>query len=98
MFPPSNHFVYSQDKAVASESVIRKLKKRDCKGETELHRESKRGNLEKVLQLLELGADPNTEDNASLRPLHEHKALEVGNTLIWPVIGRYCEHFLSFGF
>ena len=59
------------------EGVIRKLRKKNHNGETELHQESKRGNLDRVLQLLELGADPNTKDNANLRPLHEHKALQV---------------------
>ncbi|XP_063721731.1 BRCA1-associated RING domain protein 1-like isoform X3 [Symsagittifera roscoffensis] len=59
-----------------SEHVIKRVRVRDHRGETRLHRESRRGHLEKVKELLKMGADPNTMDNDNFTPLHEYKALE----------------------
>ena len=63
------------DKSI--DATIRRLSKKNAQGETELHIESRKGHLERVKQLLEEGADPNTRDNINLRPLHEHKSLQV---------------------
>lgn len=47
------------------------LEKRNSKGETPLHIACRIGNIEKVIELLDQGANPNTKDNASWTPLHE---------------------------
>ena len=47
------------------------LDKRNKKGETQLHQETLKGNVENVKKLLRDGASPNTVDNAGWSPLHE---------------------------
>lgn len=45
--------------------------KRNKKGETALHVACRLGNIEKVQELINLGANTNTKDNAGWTPLHE---------------------------
>ena len=51
------------------------LDKRNKKGETQLHQDTIKGNVENVKKLLRDGASPNTVDNAGWSPLHEAVAL-----------------------
>jgi len=57
---------------------VMNLDKRNKKGETQLHQETLKGNVENVKKLLREGASPNTVDNAGWSPLHE--AVAAGNT------------------
>ena len=47
------------------------LEKKNKKGETPLHVACGKGHLDRVGQLLDEGANPNTQDNAGWTPLHE---------------------------
>ncbi|XP_022687854.1 BRCA1-associated RING domain protein 1-like isoform X1 [Varroa jacobsoni] len=54
-----------------------KMNKKNRLGETPLHVACKKGNLERVKELLTQGATPNTQDNAGWSPLHE--VAQTGN-------------------
>lgn len=47
------------------------LNKKNAKGETKLHVACIKGQVEEVRRLLDLGANPNTQDHAGWTPLHE---------------------------
>ncbi|CAG5036947.1 unnamed protein product [Parnassius apollo] len=58
--------------SVASSSKLSKtFEKRNIKGETALHVACRLGKVDKVVELLNAGANPNTKDNAGWTPLHE---------------------------
>lgn len=50
---------------------INKIEKRNNKGETMLHISCRLGKIDKVMELLNQGANTNTKDNAGWTPLHE---------------------------
>ncbi|XP_013145469.1 PREDICTED: BRCA1-associated RING domain protein 1-like [Papilio polytes] len=54
-----------------SSKLTKNAEKRNKKGETPLHVSCRLGNIERVKQLLEDGANSNTKDNAGWTPLHE---------------------------
>eukprot|EP00094_Tigriopus_californicus_P002077 TCALIF_02003-PA protein Name:"Similar to Bard1 BRCA1-associated RING domain protein 1 (Mus musculus)" AED:0.05 eAED:0.05 QI:0/1/0.6/1/1/1/5/0/562 len=49
----------------------RLLNKKNAKGETKLHVACIKGQVDEVKRLLDLGANPNTQDHAGWTPLHE---------------------------
>ena len=51
--------------------LLKKISKKNTKGETPLHTAAIRGSTRLVHQLLQIGADPNVQDNAEWSPLHE---------------------------
>ena len=51
--------------------MYNKLNKRNDRGETPLHRATIRGDKEKVVELLQQGADVNCKDFAGWTALHE---------------------------
>ena len=51
--------------------LLKKISKKNTKGETLLHTAAIRGSTRLVHQLLQIGADPNVQDNAEWSPLHE---------------------------
>merc|ERR1719323_1152897 len=63
--------VRSQDRTPQEDRLIRKVSKRNHRGETPLHCSAIKGNVAMVRKLLRMGADPNTQDNAGWSPLHE---------------------------
>ena len=58
-------------------ATYKKVMKKNFKGETKLHESCQRGLLDKAKEWLQMGSDPNTCDNASLRPIHEHGVIMV---------------------
>ena len=58
-------------------ATYKKVMKKNFKGETKLHEACQRGYLDKAKEWLQMGSDPNTCDNASLRPIHEHGVIQV---------------------
>ncbi|XP_057380991.1 BRCA1-associated RING domain protein 1-like isoform X2 [Daphnia carinata] len=48
-----------------------RIDKRNVKGETQLHVACLKQDVQRIRELLELGANPNTQDNAGWTPLHE---------------------------
>ncbi|XP_063221467.1 BRCA1-associated RING domain protein 1-like isoform X2 [Bacillus rossius redtenbacheri] len=61
----------SVGRAPAASTPKKDAEKRNAKGETLLHVACIKGNVKQVKELLELGATPNTKDNAGWTPLHE---------------------------
>ena len=59
--------------------MLLQVMKKNFKGETQLHASCQKGMLEKAREWLEMGSDPNTSDNANLRPIHEHGVIHVRN-------------------
>lgn len=58
--------------STASSSKLNKtIEKRNNKGETMLHISCRLGKIDKIAELLNQGANPNTKDNAGWTPLHE---------------------------
>lgn len=57
--------------ADAEAAVLKRLNKRDPRGETKLHKKAKQGKLDDVRELLKQKATPNTQCNAGLSPLME---------------------------
>ncbi|KAJ2944200.1 hypothetical protein O0L34_g18178 [Tuta absoluta] len=55
----------------ASSKINKVAEKRNNKGETALHVACRLGKVDKVIELLNQGANPNTKDNAGWTPLHE---------------------------
>lgn len=55
----------------ASSKFNKGIEKRNNKGETNLHIACRLGKIDKVTELLDLGANTNTKDNAGWTPLHE---------------------------
>lgn len=68
----------------AIDRLIKKISKRNSKGETPLHTAAIRGSSKLVRQLLVMGADPNAQDNAEWSPLHE--ACNRGNRSVVKVL------------
>ncbi|GAB6026798.1 BRCA1-associated RING domain protein 1 [Chamberlinius hualienensis] len=64
-----------------------KIDKRNGKGETPLHVASLKGKTADVERYLEMGADPNTKDNAGWTPLHE--VCSKGYTVITQMLLKY---------
>jgi len=58
-------------KTTSTNNKVGNLEKKNKKGETPLHVACGKGLLDKVRQLLDEGANPNTQDNAGWTPLHE---------------------------
>jgi len=67
-------------KTPAEERVLKKVCKRNHRGETPLQCAAIKGNLGLVRKLLRLGADPDSQDNAGWTPLHE--ACNRGNDAV----------------
>lgn len=58
--------------STTSSSKVNKIaEKRNNKGETMLHISCRLGKVDKITELLNQGANPNTKDNAGWTPLHE---------------------------
>ncbi|XP_059044805.1 BRCA1-associated RING domain protein 1-like [Achroia grisella] len=57
--------------SLLSSVSLKTAEKRNTKGETMLHIACRLGKLDKVTDLLNQGANPNTKDNAGWTPLHE---------------------------
>ncbi|XP_044052880.1 ankyrin repeat domain-containing protein 31-like isoform X6 [Siniperca chuatsi] len=64
---PNMHTMTYKGRVVSVTNVHRK----NCFGQTLLHKAAKEGNTQTVHQFLELGADVNMADNAGWTPLHE---------------------------
>ncbi|XP_046992651.1 uncharacterized protein LOC124605181 [Schistocerca americana] len=63
---------YGKHKVSTKDTNAKKVNKRDCKGEVQLHRSCRRGNVNAVHRILEVpGVDVNICDNAGWTPLHE---------------------------
>ncbi|XP_011567539.3 BRCA1-associated RING domain protein 1 [Plutella xylostella] len=56
---------------ISSSKLNKTVEKRNLKGETALHVACRLGKIDKVTELLNLAANPNTKDNAGWTPLHE---------------------------
>lgn len=68
-----------KDKISIPDAKTKKVNKKDHKGEVQLHRSCRRGNINVVNRLLEVpGIDVNVPDNAGWTPLHE--AVHYGHT------------------
>jgi len=67
-------------KTPAEERVLKKVSKRNHRGETPLQCAAIKGNPGLVRKLLRLGADPNSQDYAGWSPLHE--ACNRGNDIV----------------
>ncbi|CAG9789709.1 unnamed protein product [Diatraea saccharalis] len=63
-----NHSLLS---TTSSTKVNKAAEKRNNKGETMLHISCRLGKIDKITELLNQGANPNTKDNAGWTPLHE---------------------------
>ncbi|CAH0403904.1 unnamed protein product [Chilo suppressalis] len=63
-----NHTLLS---TTSSMKVNKSAEKRNNKGETLLHISCRLGKVDKITELLNEGANPNTKDNAGWTPLHE---------------------------
>jgi len=66
---------------------LKKVSKRNHRGETPLHCSAIKGNVALVRKLLRMGADPNTQDNAGWSPLHE--ACNRGNLSVAKLLLRH---------
>merc|ERR1719167_1701123 len=55
----------------AVDRLMKKISKKNGKGETPLHTAAIKGSRRLVKTLLQLGADPNAQDNAEWSPPHE---------------------------
>lgn len=55
----------------SSNKINKNAEKRNNKGETMLHISCRLGKVDKITELLNQGANPNTKDNAGWTPLHE---------------------------
>ena len=75
----------------ALERLLKKISKRNSKGETPLHTAAIRGSPRLVRQLLMMGADPNAQDHAEWSPLHEVR-IEMRS------LSNYASGFKSFCF
>ncbi|VVD03896.1 unnamed protein product [Leptidea sinapis] len=74
--------------ALSSSSKTNKdIEKKNIKGETLLHVCSRNGKVDRVVELLRQGADPNTKDNAGWTPLHE--AVQNGHFDLVKVLLQY---------
>merc|ERR1711970_1130584 len=71
----------------AVDRLIKKISKKNTKGETPLHTAAIRGSSRLVKQLLKMGADPNVQDNAEWSPLHE--ACNRGNLSVVKVLKEF---------
>ena len=71
----------------AVDRLLKKISKKNTKGETPLHTAAIRGSARLVRQLLQMGADPNAQDNAEWSPLHE--ACNRGNLGVVKVLTEF---------
>ena len=71
----------------AVDRLLKKISKKNTKGETPLHTAAIRGSSRLVRQLLQMGADPNAQDNAEWSPLHE--ACNRGNLSVVKVLTEF---------
>ena len=67
--------------------LLKKISKKNTKGETPLHTAAIRGSSRLVRQLLQMGADPNAQDNAEWAALHE--ACNRGNIGVVRVLHKF---------
>ena len=76
-----------QNNSPTVERLLKKISKKNAKGETPLHTAAIRGSARLVRQLLQMGADPNAQDNAEWSPLHE--ACNRGNLTVVKVLHEF---------
>ena len=76
--------------------LLKKISKKNTKGETPLHTAAIRGSGRLVKQLLKMGADPNVQDNAEWSPLHE--ACNRGNLSVVKVLKEFGADLNLMGF
>jgi len=76
-----------QERTPQEDRMLRKVSKRNHRGETPLHCSAIKGNVAMVRKLLRMGADPNTQDNAGWSPLHE--ACNRGNLSVAKLLLRH---------
>ena len=55
-----------QERTPQEDRMLKKVSKRNHRGETPLHCSAIKGNVAMVRKLLRMGADPNTQDNAGM--------------------------------
>jgi len=86
---PNNGANYGMGKinSPAVDRLLKKISKKNTKGETPLHTAAIRGSSRLVKQLLKMGADPNVQDNAEWSPLHE--ACNRGNLSVVKVLKEF---------
>jgi BRCA1-associated RING domain protein 1 len=85
-----NHGMKALNNSVVSASSAVKVKtaeKRNVKGETTLHISCRLGKVDKITELLNQGANPNTKDNAGWTPLHE--VVQIGRLDLVQLLLRY---------
>jgi len=91
-----NHGKTNQNNSPAVDRLIKKISKKNTKGETPLHTAAIRGSSRLVKQLLKMGADPNVQDNAEWSPLHE--ACNRGNLSVVKVLKEFGADLNLMGF
>ncbi len=75
--------------------LSKRLKRKNAKGETHLHRAAIKGNWRFAERMLRLGLDPNEADNAGWTPLHE--ACNRGSLSVVRVLVRHGADVNRFG-
>ena len=83
----SQQLPHPQNNSPTVERLLKKISKKNAKGETPLHTAAIRGSARLVRQLLQMGADPNAQDNAEWSPLHE--ACNRGNLTVVKVLHEF---------
>ena len=66
-----------EERTPKEDRELKKVSKRNHRGETPLHCSAIKGNVALVRKLLRMGADPNTQDNAGKNSLNSLKSLNV---------------------